>query len=126
MIPSHQLDFESCPWPRNPKIQMFRVGTCHGQWGSTEDCYYILTVINDNPGNGHINDVFEWFEASCKRDKKNLIVLQIFNDEFKIHLLSKRDFIKLGASHAIKVFNRSLFRKLLQSGNSMISKKELA
>lgn len=102
---------------------LFKVGTCSGQWGSTSDSYYILSIINHDPGNGHLNDVFEWFEFSCKRDKKNLLVLECFNKEFYDHLLSKRNFIALDADkeNCIKVFNKKSYRRLLRKGNSMLS-----
>lgn len=100
---THRLDFESAPWPRNESIQMFKVGTCHGQWYSTQFAYHILSIINDEPGNGHLNDVFEWFENSCRRDGKVLIVEEIMNGRFGRHLCEKRGFIRVEGDRAIKV-----------------------
>jgi len=88
----HNLDFESCPWPRNPAILLFRIGTCEGQWMSTDLAYCIISVINREAGNGHIDDVFEWFEHSCKRDKRALMIMEFFNESFKKHLIEKRGF----------------------------------
>jgi hypothetical protein len=89
---THNLLFEACDWPRDKNIKLFRVGTCHGQWYSEELCYVILTVINNSPGNGHLQDVFEWFENSCKRDKKLLKVAEVMNQRFRKHLIEKRGF----------------------------------
>jgi hypothetical protein len=64
----------------------------------------MLAVVNDNPGNGHLDDVFEWFEGSCRRDKKNFRILEIWNKAFREHLLTKRGFIAQGKDNAIKYF----------------------
>lgn len=104
---SHNLIFESCPWERNPAMQCFRIGTCEGQWFYSDlaNAYCILTVINNCPGNGHLNDVFEYFENSCKRDQKALMILELMNEHFKKHLIEKRSFIPMpGTDHLIKVF----------------------
>lgn len=107
--------------------QMFRVGTCEGQFGSTDDSYYIMSVKNSKKGNGHLNDVFEWFENSAKRDGKNLLVVECINKKFYEHLLSKRGFISLdsGNSNCIKIFNKKLYNKLLRDGNALIKKGSL-
>lgn len=102
---SHNLPFESCPWSRNPAYQCFRVGTCEGQWFCSDaaNAYCILTIINNQPGNGHLEDVFEYFIRSCKRDRKSLMVLEIMNGRFKKHLIEKRGFIPMmGTDHLIK------------------------
>src|SRR5688572_27363722 len=88
----HNLDFLVADWPRNKAIKLFKVGTMEGQWFSTEDVYVILSFMNNEPGNGHLDDVFEWFEFSCKRDKKPLMILELMNDRFKKHLIEKRGF----------------------------------
>ena len=70
----HNLLFEvaESTYPQYPiPHKMFRVGTCEGQWGNTEDSFYILSVLNKEQGNGHFDDVLEWFENSCKRYNKN-------------------------------------------------------
>lgn len=102
----HSLEFEIAEWPVNlnddtghraaPWFQ-FRVGTCEGLWRDNGDAYEILAIINSQPHNGHLVDVFQWFEYSCKRDKKNLKVLEILNTRFEQYLL-RRGFekIKLG------------------------------
>lgn len=51
--------------------------------------------MNKEPGNGHLTDVFEWFEYSCKQDKKILLVREFFNDEFYKHCIEKRGFVQV-------------------------------
>lgn len=117
---SHNLDFESREWkPNDPvsrsfallnpnNIQEFRVGTCYGQWfynSKVGACLCILSIINDSPGNGHLNDVFEWFQYSAKKYKQPLMILELMNERFKRHCIEKRGFIPMpGTDHLIKIF----------------------
>lgn len=128
----NNLQFEACDSPYNffigvPKHKLFRVGTCEGQWGDTYDSYFILSVVNSKPGNGHLNDVFEWFEMSCKRDNKNLLVLECENERFYNHLISKRGFVALDKEqrNCIKVFNKRMFKRLKKKGNPILKKGTL-
>lgn len=104
VLTAHKLDFEACDWPRDPsgEIKLFRIGTCYGQWMSTDHAYVIISVMNEVQGNGHLEDVFQWFEHSCKRDKKALVIREFFNDRFKEHCLKKRGFVKFGDNDVIK------------------------
>jgi len=81
--------FEVAPW-NNPLNtdgwQLFRVGTCNGQWRSTPTAYEILSVVNDDPGNGHFAILMEYFEASCKRDKRDFIIREVWNKRLQKHL----------------------------------------
>lgn len=104
IITKHKLNFEACPWPRNPAVQLFRIGTCHGQWMAKELSYVIISVMNEVPGNGHLEDVFQWFEHSCKRDKKQLVMMEFFNKKFKEHCIKKRGFREFGENNLIKFF----------------------
>lgn len=99
----HNLAFEIAPWERSPDFLRYRVGTCHGLWRSTDLAYDILAIDNDLPGNGHLEAVFQWFEHSCRRDKKALRILHILNPRFMRHLVEKRGFTAVG-DHCIKVF----------------------
>lgn len=100
----HNLDFEVAEWITNDFMR-FRIGTCEGLWAGDDKTYDILAVTNKQLGNGHLNDVFQWFEFSCKRDKKALRILEVWNKEFKTHLITKRGFIKLGNDDLIKYFD---------------------
>lgn len=100
MITTHKLPFEVTEWPADEilkqGLKVFRVGTCNGLWRSTETDYEILVLDNNHPGNGHLEDVFEWFTNSCKRDNKSLTILEVMNKRFKNHLIQKRGFAPLG------------------------------
>lgn len=96
MKSTHSLAFEVAEDPISELLGnnflKFRVGTCGGLYRATDKSYDILAISNESPGNGHLNDVFEWFENSCKRDRKKLRVLEVWNENFKTHLLTKRGF----------------------------------
>lgn len=64
----------------------------------------ILSVINDVPGNGHFNDVLEWFENSCKRDGRLLRVREVWNKGLLTHMLTKRGFVHESGDNLIKQF----------------------
>lgn len=83
---------------------LFKVGTCHGQWRSTESAYEILSVINDEPGNGDFNTTLEYFYISCRRDKKDLVIRELWNKELKEHLLVKHGFVLFNQDDLIKKF----------------------
>lgn len=86
---------EDKPYPDIDWV-MFQVGTCNGQWRATPDAYEILSIINEDPGNGHLIDVLEWFEFACKLSKKPLRFLAFENLRFKQHLMEKRGFTEKG------------------------------
>ena len=103
----HNLEFLARPYvspiPSSMQWVQFRVGTCSGIYGATPDCYMILAIDNDKPGNGHFEDVLEWFERSCRRDGKNLMFAEILNPKFGKHLEEVRGF-EIEGANAIKRF----------------------
>jgi hypothetical protein len=99
----HNLKFEVSKWMADDFLR-FRVGTCDGLWRSTKNSFDILAILNSEPGNGHLDDVFEWFEQSCRRDGKKLMVLEIWNQSFKQHLINKRGFKRKGPYNLQKTF----------------------
>lgn len=101
---THNLDFEVAPWV-TPEFTRFRIGTCDGLWAKEDRGYAILSVVNDQPGNGHLDDVFEWFEFAAKRDNTDLLVLEIMNESFKKHLTTKRGFVPIDNDNLIKKFS---------------------
>jgi len=99
---THNLPFETAPHFMEGFMN-YRVGTCTGIYCWNEKCYMILAVGNSKEGNGHLQDVFDWFENSCKRDKRHLMVLEVWNKRFMKHLIEKRGFIPCGdTEHVIK------------------------
>lgn len=91
---TNNLEFYSAEWDSPvisyPPWQLFKIGTCHGQWRANNGCYEILGLVNKEKGNGHFNDVFEWFEFSCKRDGYDLKILEVWNKRLKKHLIKKK------------------------------------
>lgn len=101
---THKLEFLACPWPRDPEWTMFKVGTCHGLFAATDHAYAILSLYNDQQGNGHFGDTMEWFENSCRRDGKGLRIMEVWNDRLYVHLIKKRGFIAQEKYNVIKHF----------------------
>lgn len=97
-VSTHKLDFESTEGSNYGDYKHFRVGTCHGLWDSCPTAYLILTVNNEQHGNGHFTDLLEWFEVSCKRDNRDLIIQKVWNKRLKRHLVNKRGFVPKGAN----------------------------
>ena len=114
---SHGLDFEVADWIMGPFIQ-FRIGTCHGLWGVTGESYDILAIDNKEKGNGHLEDVFEWFENSCRRDNRDLKVLEVWNKAFKKHLIEKRGFIDIGGDNVLKKIRNENSKQKRVPGNA--------
>lgn len=91
----HDLEFYDMIWPKDPNWHEFKIGTVTGLWQTIQSpipAYQILSFLNRSPGNGHLEDVFQWFENSCKRDNYCLIILEVWNQTFKKHLIEKRGF----------------------------------
>ena len=121
MKTKHKPIFESAEWKsvlakailgtlfNREGWQIFRIGTVEGQWRSTETAYEILSITNNEPGNGHLDDVFEWFGYSCKRDKKDLIIREFWNNDFKEHCIKKRGFKLYGENDLIKCYTQKLY-----------------
>lgn len=89
---THNLDFEIGDWAFSKDWQRFRVGTVTGLFGGDEDCFIILALDNSDPGNGHFTDVLEWFQHSCRRDAKDLKVIELWNKDLKRHLIEEQGF----------------------------------
>lgn len=108
IITKHKLDFEAKPFhiqfKGHPTNMCFKVGTCHGMYVITKNSIDIIAIQNDEKGNGHLEDVFEWFEFSCKENKLNFRILAFLNEKFKEHVLSKRGFQRQGPNDVIKLF----------------------
>jgi len=100
---THKLAFEVGDWPFGD-FHRFRIGTCHGLWRATDTSYDILAIDNQVPGNGHFNDVIEWFEQSCRRDKKSLMILEVWNQRLAKHFVEKRGFTYKSKDDLIKRF----------------------
>ncbi len=102
---THNLSFEMADWEYSHAYKRFRIGTCEGLWCCENGSYCILAIDNKSPGNGHFEDVLEWFINSCKRDKKTLKILEVINQKFKTHLINKRGFRDIGKDNLELIFN---------------------
>ena len=106
-VSTHKLEFEVAPFKynlSNPPFMRFRIGQCSGIYRSNDGNYEILGVHNNTPGNGHFEDVLDWFYMSCKRDKQNLVILELINNRFKKHLIDKRGFVLTNETTAVKFY----------------------
>lgn len=88
----------------------YKVGTCHGIYTSDENNFQILAVVNESPGNGHLQDVFDWFENSCIRDKKGLMFMEVWNPGLKNHLI-KRGFEETKKDYLLKTYEKIVANK---------------
>jgi hypothetical protein len=86
------------PW------KAFRIGTCEGLFRAGFYCLEILAIINSEPGNGHFNDVLQWFEYGCKTNDADLKILEVWNENFLTHLIEKRGFELFGEDNVVKKF----------------------
>jgi len=101
----HNLDFKVCDDPMGNGVMRYMVGTCNGQYEFMPFAIAIISIVNDSPGNGHLDDVFEWFEYAAKRDKKPLMIMEFFNQRFKQHCILKRGFMPVpGTNNVVKFF----------------------
>ncbi|MFK5981431.1 MAG: hypothetical protein QM499_00840 [Flavobacteriaceae bacterium] len=105
---THNLNFGTAPFnskiAQKPNLKRFKIGTCIGVWGVTQDSYEIHSINNLEQGNGHFEDVLEWFEYSAKRDSCKLVFTDV-NDRFKKHLIEKRGYIETTRNDCEKDFS---------------------
>lgn len=80
----------------------FIVGTCRGMYIIDDSAYDLWAIGNSRPGNGHFDDVLQWFEFFCNRDNKDFIISRIENTKFRSHLIGKRGFAEHGPAGVIK------------------------
>lgn len=80
------MDFEIMEKPWMGDFFKFRVGTCKGLYRATLTHYEILAIKNKVKHNGHFQLTMEYFERSCKRDGKKLLVSEVWNLLLAWHL----------------------------------------
>jgi hypothetical protein len=103
---THKLDFEACPWPISPDQTAYRIGTCHGIYYFSDEGINLIVIHNDNPGNGHLEDVFEWFEYACRAQGCDLYIRSFFNKRFKKHCIEERGFQSINDVDVVKRFKK--------------------
>lgn len=68
-------------------VLQFKIGTTHGIFKNFSLSVDVFTVINDNPGNGHMEDFFEFFEAHAKKTNRVFRMCEVSDQEFKNALI---------------------------------------
>jgi hypothetical protein len=92
---THHLNFLSSPWNDPLGVggyMAFKIGTCNGLYTIKPQMLMLISVNNEERGNGHLNDVFEWFEYGAKFQSVPLSIVAFLNDRFYHHCLEKRGF----------------------------------
>lgn len=79
----------------------FRIGTCEGLWTQKVGAYRILAIQNKEPHNGHLEDVFEYFEHACRRDKMPMVVHEV-NNPALARILLRRGFLPIFGTKEFK------------------------
>lgn len=90
--------FYSAPYQRPLNFedyQQFKVGTMYGLWKWESDKFVILAFLNNNPGNGHLEDTLDWFMCSSVCAQVPLVIRSVDNTRFLKHLIDKRGFVLL-------------------------------
>lgn len=64
-------------------------------WNDKPKSFEILAIVNDLPGNGHFEDVMDWFQSSCVCAQVPLIIRSVDNKKFLKHLIDKRGFVQI-------------------------------
>lgn len=95
----HNLEFvpkEDGVRPNDEIRIRFTLGTCNGLYEDNSEFLNLFGIFNSEPGNGHFDDVLEWFEYMCKRDNKDFLITWLDNQNLRDHLLKKRSFLPHG------------------------------
>lgn len=74
-------------------MNKFEIGTVHGLWNASTLSIDIFACINNEPGNGHLDDVFEWFFAIAKEKGLPVRVTNVSSPTFREQLIEKWKFI---------------------------------
>lgn len=122
----HGLDFEVATWYANPIIKLFRVGTVDGQYYHTQTHLVLLSIVNNQPGNGHFNDALSWFLYVANFMQKSFKVEHVMNDRFAKYL-ERNGYKKTGDSYVLKP--RELSKKvknLIKSGEIVDHSSQLS
>jgi hypothetical protein len=86
------------------KVYKFICGTVDGIFTVEKERVVMIGIGNMQPGNGHITDVFQWFERACRELKKNFWIVEIINEGFYRHLVEKHCFQIVTNKQVIKRF----------------------
>ena len=79
-------------------MREFKIGTVTGVYSHCDEYLRIINIENSSPGNGHFNDVFDWFFNSCITHGRGLMFVAVVNERLGDHLCNQRGFEKLSDS----------------------------
>ena len=100
------MPFEAAPYEiqlePHKTWQRFRVGTVTGLYYFGPKTIEILAIENSKKNNGHFNDVLQWFMFSCKNNQRDFKFSEVWNQNFKTHLINKQGFIEYSPNNLIK------------------------
>lgn len=92
---SHKLKFFTAPHivgGAPSGMEKFEIGTVHGLWVQSRMSIDIFACINDEPGNGHMDDVFEWFFEIAKEGALAVRIVNVSAVKFRNDLIEKWGF----------------------------------
>lgn len=73
--------------------ERFEIGTVHGIWNVSTFSVDVFACINDEPGNGHMDDVFEWFFSIATERGLPVRVTNVSSEDFRQQLIDKWLFV---------------------------------
>ena len=92
---THHLKFKTGPHiveGAPSGLEKFKIGSVHGLWREGETVIEIWAIINDEPGNGHMDDAIEWFVEIARLSSVILRVVEISSVTFRNQLIDKWGF----------------------------------
>lgn len=92
---SHKLKFRTAPHViagAPTGMEKFEIGTVHGLWVQSKMSIDIFACINDEPGNGHMDDVFEWFFEIARTGALAVRIVNVSSVTFRNQLIEKWKF----------------------------------
>jgi len=92
---SHKLKFKTAPHViagAPTGMEKYEVGTVHGLWHQSSMSVDVFALINEKPGNGHVDDALEWFFAIAKEGALGVRVVNITAEAFRQTLINEWGF----------------------------------
>lgn len=92
----HPLDIAMAPWSvaaqMGDDIVAFEYGTLHGIFKAEHGTLGLISVENEEKGNGRFKEFMDWYEAIAYELGLRPAVLEIMNKSLYDHLVSKRGY----------------------------------
>lgn len=103
----HMLSISWFRWEKSvghEKVYKFICGTVDGIFTVERDRIVMIGIGNMDPGNGHVVDVFQWFDRAAKELKKDFWVVEIINAGFHRCLVERHGFQIATNKSVYKIF----------------------